>query len=92
MIKNFKNKGLEGLFVKGDASKVSQAHLKKLRMILSILDQAKELRDLNFPGGGLHSLKGEYEGFYSLRVSGNWRLVFRFEDGDVLDLNYLDYH
>jgi len=92
MIRSFKNKGLEALFVKGDSSKVSQAHLKKLSMVLSILHQAKELRDLNFPGGGLHQLKGEYQGFYSLKVSGNWRLVFRFEDGDVLDLNYLDYH
>ena len=92
MIINFKNKGLEALFVKGDTSKVNQNHLKKLKFLLSMLSQAKELRDLAFPGSKLHPLKGNLTGYHSIGVSGNWRLVFRFEDGDVLDLDYLDYH
>lgn len=92
MIRNFKSKGLEGLFTKGDSSKVNQPHLKRIRILLSILNQAKELRDLNVPGGGLHPLKGELQGFYSLMITGNWRLIFRFEEGEVFDVDYLDYH
>lgn len=92
MIATFKNKGLEALFVKGDPSRVIQSHLKKLKFLLSMLNQAKELRDLAFPGSNLHPLKGKLKGYYSIAVTGNWRLIFRFEDGIIFDLDYLDHH
>ena len=47
---------------------------------------------MNFPGSDLHKLSGEYENFWAVSVSGNWRLVFKFEDGDAFDVDYLDYH
>ena len=47
---------------------------------------------MNFPGSGLHALKGKYAGFYAVKVSGNWRLIFRFEGTDAYDVDYLDYH
>jgi len=47
---------------------------------------------MNFPGSGLHALKGELDGFWSIRVSGNWRIIFKFEAGDAYDVDYTDYH
>jgi toxin HigB-1 len=57
-----------------------------------MLNAAKEVRDLNFPGSGLHQLKGEYQDFWSVSVSGNWRIIFKFLDGDVYEVDYFDYH
>ena len=47
---------------------------------------------MNFPGSGLHKLKGDHQEYWSVSVNGNWRLIFRFENGDVYDVDYLDYH
>ena len=61
-------------------------------MVLTLLNAANEVRDLNFPGSGLHELKGDLKGFWSIKVSGNWRIVFRFENGDAKNIDYIDYH
>jgi len=61
-------------------------------MVLTLLSAAKDVRDLNFPGSGLHELKGDLKGFWSVRVSGNWRIVFSFENGDANNIDYVDYH
>ena len=61
-------------------------------MLLTMLHAASEIRDLNFPGSGLQQLKGDLEGYWAIRVSGNWRLTFRFKEGDVLEVDYADYH
>jgi len=92
MILSIRHKGLKELFESGKSGKVRPGHRKRIQLILTLLHAAKEIRDVNIPGSGLHQLKGEYEGFWAIRVSGNWRLIFRFEDGDVSDLDYLDYH
>ena len=92
MIQSFRHKGLRRHFETGSTAKIQPAHAKKLRLILTLLDGAGDLKDMNFPGSGLHALKGEYAGFHAVSVSGNWRVVFRFEDGDAYDLDYLDYH
>ena len=55
-------------------------------------NENQNIRDMNFPGSNLHKLSGDREGFWSVSVSGNWRVIFRFEDGDVYDVDYLDYH
>ena len=47
---------------------------------------------MDLPGWKLHSLKGELAGHWSIRVNGNWRLTFRFEDGDAFVVDYWDYH
>lgn len=67
-------------------------HLVKLRDILGTLDQSRTLQDMNLPGFRLHSLKGNLEGHYAVSVSGNWRVTFRFQAGDVFDVDYVDYH
>tara|TARA_R110000737_G_scaffold351222_1_gene392766 strand:- start:5502 stop:5780 length:279 start_codon:yes stop_codon:yes gene_type:complete len=92
VIISIKSKALERFLIKGDVSGVNQMHVKKLRRLVSRLNVASDLNDLSFPGSGFHPLKGELKGYYALSVSGNWRLVFRFEKGDVIDLDYLDYH
>ena len=65
---------------------------KRVQIRLNVLDRAKELRDLDLPGFDFHSLKGDRKGEFAMKVSGNYRLTFGFESGDVWDLNLEDYH
>jgi len=92
MIESFKHKGLREFFEKGDSAKISPDFKKRLRLILSLLHAASEVTDMNFPGSHLHALKGDLKGFWSVRVTGSWRLVFRFENGKAFDLDIIDYH
>lgn len=92
MIESFKNKGLQLYFEKGDYSKINPDHQKKVKLILTLLQAAVDIKDLNFPGSDLHSLKGARKAFWSIKVSGNWRIIFRFENSNVYDVDYLDYH
>ena len=65
---------------------------KKIELILDRLDGAVEPKDMNFPGSDFHSLKGSLKGFYSVHVNGNWTIIFRLENGDVFDVDLIDYH
>lgn len=65
--------------------------MPKVRTILAQLDDAQVIEDLRAPGLRLHALKGELKGFWSVSVSGNWPVIFRFEDGDALEVELLDY-
>ena len=67
-------------------------HAEKLRDILARLDAAATVDDLNLPGFRLHPLKGELKGFWAVTVRANWRVVFRFEEGNALDVDCVDYH
>ncbi len=92
MIKNFKHKGLKRLYLKGDKSQVRPDQLKRIEDILARLDVAENAEEMNLPGYGLHPLKGEFKGFWSVTVSRNWRIIFRFEAGVAKDLDLIDYH
>jgi len=92
MIKNFVHKGLAKLFEDDDRSGINPEHEVKLSDILDRLDSALEVRDMNYPGSGLHQLKGQRTGEWAVKVSGNWRVVFEFEDGNAYNVNYVDYH
>jgi toxin HigB-1 len=94
MIVSFKHKGLERYFLKGDGSKLQQAHLGKIRLILATLHTATKIQDVDVPGWNLHPLKGNLKDHWSVKVNGNWRITFRFieEHIEVLDVDYLDYH
>lgn len=94
MIVSFRHKGLERFFVNGDGSKLQPSHLPKIRRILAVLNTAKTIHDVNHPGWGLHSLKGNLRNHWAVKVNGNWRITFRFEGErvEVLDIDYLDYH
>ena len=92
MIRNIRHKGLAALYEQDQSRGVQQAHVKRLQNILFRLEHAQVLDDMNAPGLRLHALRGDMAGYYAVRVSGNWRVVFRFEDGDVFDVDYVDYH
>jgi toxin HigB-1 len=92
MITSFRHKGLKQFFETGDRSKIQPNHVRRLTTILTLLQGAGDVTDMNFPGSGFHALKGDRKGDYAVKVSGNWRVTFRFENGDAYDVNYEDYH
>ena len=92
MIRNFRHKGLKLLFEKGDRRRVLPDHAAKIERILARLEEASEVSNMDLPGFRLHPLKGDLAGFWSVTVSGNWRIVFRFEGGNASDIDLLDYH
>lgn len=92
MIKSFTHKGLEKFFTIGSLAGIQAIHAKRLRLILSLLNDARSLSDLNAPALKLHELKGNLAGLWAVTVQANWRVVFRFEDGNVYVVDYLDYH
>ena len=67
-------------------------HDKRLRQILALLETADSFEDMDFPGLNLHELKGQRKGTYAVKVSGDWRVTFKFIDGDIFNVNYEDYH
>jgi toxin HigB-1 len=94
VIESIRHKGLKLLWEKGDGSKLPPAYLKKISFVMQLIHSAKVVEDVNFPGANLHLLKGNLGGFWAVKISGNYRLIFRFEDADsiALDLDYTDYH
>ena len=92
MIRTFKHRGLKRLYERGDQSQVSSKYLNRIEDIIARLDIAAAPSDLDLPGYELHPLKGKLKGFWAVKVSGNWRIIFQFKDGDVFDLNLIDYH
>lgn len=92
MIQSFAHKGLERFYHTGSKSGIQAKHAERLRLILSNLDQAEEPEDMDLPGLALHELKGKRKGVWAVKVSGNWRVTFRFVGRDAGMVNYEDYH
>jgi proteic killer suppression protein len=92
VIVGFRHKGLKLLFEKGDRRRLRPEHADKVARILARLDEASEVANMDLPGFRLHSLKGDFAGYWSVTVSGNWRIVFRFEGGHAGDVDLIDYH
>ena len=92
MIISFVHKGLEHFYRSGKTSGIQAKHAKRLRLILTNLDQAESPNDMDLPGLRLHELKGNRKGIWSVSISGNWRITFRFTGKDVEIVNYEDYH
>ena len=91
----FRHKGLELLYQNDSAESVPAAMTDKLRKLLLAFETADNLDQVSrLPGWYLHSLKGDMKGLWSLSVSGNWRLVFRYDadEKQVRDLDLIDYH
>ena len=91
MIRSFQHKGLKVFYETGSTRGIRADHAKRLKRILAVLDQAQQPEDADLPGYRLHLLKGDMAEFWSVSVSGNWRVTFRFMQ-DVELVNYLDYH
>ncbi|MFA5801993.1 MAG: type II toxin-antitoxin system RelE/ParE family toxin [Thermoleophilia bacterium] len=92
MIISFAHTGLEKFYRTGSKSGIQAKHAQRLRLILSNLDQAEGPEDMDMPGLVLHELKGKRKGIWTVRVSGNWRVTFRFKGRDTEIVNYEDYH
>jgi len=93
MIKPFKHKGLEKFYESGSTKGIQANHTKKLRMQLTALGTAAQsIDDMDIPGYRLHQLTGDRRGIWTITVNANWRLTFKFEEGNVYILNYEDYH
>jgi proteic killer suppression protein len=92
MIARFRHAGIERFFRTGSAGRIQPAHRRRLRLILTALNTAQAPRDMGLPGLDLHPLKGDLAGFWSVSVSGNWRIIFRFDGTDATEIDYVDYH
>ena len=92
MIKSFQHKGLQKFYEKGTTAGIQSKHTKRLRLQLIALDTAISIEDMDIPGFDLHELKGKRKGIYAIKVSGNWRITFKFEEGNIYIVNYEDYH
>ena len=92
MIKSFRHKGLQLFFETGSKAGIQSTHAPRLARQLARLNEAHSWEDVNLPGWRLHSLKSKLAGHYSLVVSGNWRITFKFEGEDVVLVDYQDYH
>lgn len=92
MIVSFLHKGLERFYLTGSKAGIQAEHAKKLKEILFLLENSSKPDELNYPNYRLHELQGDRRGVWSMRVSGNWRVTFRFIDADIELVNYEDYH
>jgi len=93
MIRSFRHKGLRRLFESGDARGVPAQLARKLINVLSFLNVATSPEEAApLPGLRLHRLKGELDGLWSITISGNWRVIFRFERGDAYDVDFVYCH
>ncbi len=92
MIRSIRHKGLKRLRDENDPRGVLIEHVQKLRDILARLDAAGNVADMDLPGFKLHALKGKLKGFWAVTVRANWRVIFRFAEGDALDVDYVDHH
>lgn len=91
----FRHKGLRQLWEDGSVKGVPSAMADKLRKLLFALGTAETLDQLcRFPGWKLHPLKGDLKGSWSLTVTGNWRLIFRYDEqtNTASDIDLIDYH
>ena len=92
MIKSFRHKGLLRFFEKGSKSGIQAQHERRLRLMLSRLDDATKAADMDAPGWKLHALKGDLKGHWAVWVDGNRRLTFTFDSNDAVLVDYQDYH
>jgi len=92
VIRGFRHRGLKRFFEESDRRSLDANQVDRIRRILDRLDAAVRPEDMNLPGYKFHGLKGDRKGTYAVSVSGNWRITFRFAEGDAVDVNLEDYH
>ncbi len=92
MIRRFRHKGLKLLFEDDDRRKVRPDQAEKIARLLLALDAATGPDEMALPGFRLHPLRGDFAGFWAISVSGNWRIIWRFDGPDAVDVDLIDYH
>ena len=92
-IESIRHKALRRFYTDDAPRGLPASQVEKIRDILTALQEAEKPSDIGlFPGWRLHRLKGDYRGFWSVTVTGNWRIVFRYEDARAFDVDFIDYH
>lgn len=92
MIKTWRHKGLKKFYETGSKAGIQPKHSEILKLLLLQLASSTNPEDMNTPGNYFHSLHGELDGYYSVKINGNWRLIFKFEQSDAILVDYVDYH
>ncbi len=92
MIQSIRHKGLRLYYEEGNGSKLPRGQLTKIARILTALDAVSCQEDIKVLVSGIHPLKGNYAGFWPLSITGNYRIIFRFQSPDIYDVDYMDYH
>ena len=92
MIQTFRHRGLKRLYERGDFSRVRADQVERIALALADLDEASKSSDLDLPGYRLQPLKGDQKRIWSISISANWRIIFRIEEGDMYDVDLVDYH
>jgi proteic killer suppression protein len=92
VIKDFRHKGLKKFYLTGTRAGIQSSHAFRLARQLARLNSAASPMDMNLPGWNLHPLKGDLAEKWAVRVNGNWRLIFKFDNGDAFGIDYDDYH
>lgn len=92
MIRSVRHKGLKRFIEDDDRSKLPADMVDRIRNILTALADAATIDEMDLPPYRLHALKGDLKGFHAVTVRANWRIIFRFEDGDAFDVDFVDYH
>jgi proteic killer suppression protein len=92
MIRGFRHRGLRRLYQDDDHRELNRQHVERIARILARLDEAQRAADLDLPGFRLHPLRGDLAGYWSITVRANWRIIFRFAEGEVTDVDLVDYH
>jgi proteic killer suppression protein len=92
MISSFGHKGLKRLYEKGDKSGIRPDMVRRVQDILTLLETIEDVDELNAPTLRLHPLTGDMRGYWSITVRANWRIIFRFNNGNAYDVTLIDYH
>jgi proteic killer suppression protein len=92
MIETIRHKGLRLYYEDGSGAKLPNEQLAKIARLLTALDALSSEDDIRQLGSGIHKLSGDMKNFWAIKASANYRIVFRFEDGNVFDVDYIDYH
>ena len=90
MIRSIRHRGLRRLYENNDPRGVMAEHAEKLRDILARLDAARVVTDMDLPGFRLHPLRGNLRGYWAVTVRANWRVIFRFADGEASEVDYVN--
>lgn len=92
MLVTFRHKGLQQYYEEGNDSKLPAQYLRKINRVLDQLNAVTSISDIQQMGSGIHKLTGDLADFWAITITPNYRIVFRFDNGEVYDVDYLDYH
>ena len=92
MIRSFRHRGLKRLYERGDRRRVPADMAEKIEDVLAALDVARTVEEMDRPYFRLHPLTGDRKGEWAVTIRANWRITFRFENGDAHDVDFVDYH